>query len=126
VRDLPPPPGDGLFDARLVVEDRCAVVAVRGDVDVYTAAPFRRALEEARLSGRPLIVVDLAGVGFMDSTGFGQLVSLVSGQGAPTVVVANCRPIVRNALRLMGLDSLLTLHDYGESPQWPGVTDTSR
>jgi anti-sigma B factor antagonist len=124
VHDLPP--ADGLFAVALAVEAEQAVVSVRGDVDVYTATSFRRALEEARSSRRPLIVVDLAGVGFMDSTGFGQLVALVSGEAAPVVAAANCRPIVRNALRLMGLDSVLTLHDFGEPPLWPGVTDTSR
>lgn len=104
----------------------CVAVRARGDIDVLSAPAFRRALEDARRSGAHRIVVDLAAVGFMDSTGFGQLVSLLaSGHEGPTVVAANCRPIVRNALRLMALDRVLTVHAYGEPPPYAGVTDTS-
>ena len=104
----------------------CVVVVVRGDVDIFTAPGFRRALDEAGAACTGTVVVDLAGVGFMDSTGFGQLVSLMTSRAErPTVIAANCRPIVRNALRLMGLDRVLQVHAYGDAPLWPGVTDTS-
>ena len=118
---------DGRFDVTLVAHgDDCVVIQARGDVDVYTAPAFRRALEDARRIGPRTVVVDLAAVGFMDSTGFGQLVWLVnSGEDAPAVIAANCRPIVRNALRVMGLDRMLTLHAYGDPPPQSGITDTS-
>ena len=120
-------PADDRFDVAVERSGAdCVVVAVRGDVDIFTAPTFRWALDEAGATGVGTVVVDLAGVGFMDSTGFGQLVWLItSREDRPTVIAANCRPIVRNALRLMGLDRVLQLHAYGDPPLWPGVTDTS-
>ncbi len=55
------------------------------------------------------------------------LVWLATPSGAaPAVTAANCRPIVRNALRVMGVERILTLHTYGDPPPRAAVTDTSR
>lgn len=50
------------------------VLAVKGEVDVYTAPRLREKLVELVSQGRHQIVVDLAGVDFLDSTGLGVLV----------------------------------------------------
>ena len=124
VNEQPLSPDDH-FDVTVSGDVGGVVVVVRGDIDISTASAFRRALDDARSRAPRTIVVDLAGVGFMDSTAFGQLVSLLSGEDPPVLVAANCRPIVRNAFRLMGLDKVLRLHAHGDPPLWPGVTDTS-
>src|SRR5437660_2512461 len=54
--------------------DGYAVLAVRGEVDVYTAPRFRERLIELVSDGKHRIVVDLEGVDFLDSTGLGVLV----------------------------------------------------
>jgi anti-sigma B factor antagonist len=102
------------------------IVAPVGDLDIESAADLRSALVEALRDGSEQVVVDLAEVGFLDSTGIGQLAWLAAdhGGGRTDVVVANARPIVRNALRLMGLNALMTVHAYGEEPPVSGVTDT--
>lgn len=102
------------------------VVAPVGDLDIDSAADLRAALVEALGDGSDRVVVDLADVGFLDSTGIGQLAWLAAdrGGGRTDVVVANARPIVRNALRLMGLNALMTVHAYGDEPPLPEVTDT--
>ena len=124
MHELPSPQGDR-FNVARSGDAECVVVTARGDIDIETAPAFRRALDDARSLSPRTVVVDLAGVGFMDSTAFGQLVSLITGDRPPVVIAANCRPIVRNAFRLMGLDRVLQLHAYGDPPLWPGVTDTS-
>jgi anti-sigma B factor antagonist len=50
------------------------VLMVRGEVDVYTAPRLREKLVELVSQGKHLIVVDLEGVEFLDSTGLGVLV----------------------------------------------------
>ena len=73
------------------------------------------------------MVVDLAHVGFLDSTGIGQLAWLAAdrGGGRTDVLIANARPIVRNALRLMGFNALMEVHAYGDPPPLPDVADTT-
>ena len=50
------------------------VLAVKGDVDVYSAPRLREKLVELVSGGARQIVVDLEGVDFLDSTGLGVLV----------------------------------------------------
>src|SRR5437660_7682899 len=54
--------------------DGYTVLAVRGEVDVYTAPRFRERLIELVSEGKHRIIVDLEGVDFLDSTGLGVLV----------------------------------------------------
>jgi anti-sigma B factor antagonist len=54
--------------------DGRAVVAVGGEIDVYTAPQLRDAITELVGAGKFHIVIDLEGVEFLDSTGLGVLV----------------------------------------------------
>ncbi len=91
----------------------CAVLVVRGDVDLSTgprlAAAAGRALAEA--AGAP-VVLDLSGLEFLSSSGLGQLVALdeeARRTATPLrVVVDPTRPVIR-PITTMGLDDVLTL-----------------
>jgi len=50
------------------------VLAVKGEIDVYTAPRLREKLVDLVSQGHRQIVVDLDGVDFLDSTGLGVLV----------------------------------------------------
>lgn len=54
--------------------DGRAVVAVGGEIDVYTAPKLRDSISELVGAGNYNIVVDLEAVEFLDSTGLGVLV----------------------------------------------------
>jgi anti-sigma B factor antagonist len=54
--------------------DGRAVVAVGGEIDVYTAPNLRDCITELVSAGTYDIVIDLEGVEFLDSTGLGVLV----------------------------------------------------
>jgi anti-sigma B factor antagonist len=56
------------------LDGRTATVSLHGEVDVLTVDQVRVALADV-LDGKPLeIVVDLAGLSFIDSTGLGALI----------------------------------------------------
>ncbi len=52
----------------------CSVIAVYGEVDVASVPRLREQLHSLVAEGKNKIVVDLDGVGFLDSTGLGVLV----------------------------------------------------
>jgi anti-sigma B factor antagonist len=88
------------------------VLAVRGDVDLATAPLLRERIADV-LAGAHSVVVDLGGVGFMDSTGLGVLAAAHHRAGALGVTLVLARPqrIVRNALRLVGVDLVVGVYD---------------
>lgn len=98
------------FTVREVPGDGSTVVEVGGEVDVDTAPRLRTALEAALRAGRP-VVVDLGGVTFMDSAGFGVLAS-VHLQARPLGTPLRLRAVpdrVRRLLGLLGLDTVLDI-----------------
>jgi anti-sigma B factor antagonist len=56
------------------VRDSQAVVTTPEEIDISNAALLREALLSATLSGQPVIVVDMSGTEFCDSTGLNVLV----------------------------------------------------
>jgi len=56
-------------------QDDVCVVSLTGEVDVYTAPSLKERLIQAVDGGCTRILVDLEGVGFIDSSGLGVLVS---------------------------------------------------
>jgi anti-sigma B factor antagonist len=82
------------------------VVAVTGELDLYSAEQLQQKLSELIGEGARSIVVDLMGVSFMDSAGLSVLVSAankVRSAGGKFVVAADDRRILR-VLEITGLD----------------------
>lgn len=91
------------------------LLAVTGEVDLHTAPTLRSALDSAVAeagSHGPDVVVDLSGVGFMDSTGLGELVgahkALARGDGRLHLVPGSDR--VARLLAITALDEVLEVH----------------
>lgn len=101
------------MDIELVesVVDGCAVLAVSGEVDVFTAPAFRDRMVQV-LGVDPMLVVDLTGLSFIDSTGLGVLVSgrnrALERGGAVSFVCTQDR--VLKLLRITGLDSVFDVY----------------
>lgn len=93
--------------------DGWAVLAVRGEVDVYTAPRFRERLIELVSQGHHRIVVDLEGVDFLDSTGLGVLVGglkrLRSHDGDLVLVCTQSR--ILKVFEITGLTKVFTIHE---------------
>ena len=84
------------------------VLVLRGEIDVASVVGLRTAVDE--LPRRPCpITIDLAGVGFMDSTGIGWLAALA--RGGCDVTLVGTPDTIRKVLDVTGVAGLVTLAD---------------
>lgn len=87
-----------------------ARIAAIGAVDASTAQLLRDSLSAAIADGVSTVVLDLAGVHYLDSSGVGALVQAhnsTTARGA-RLTVANPQPMVRRVLEVVGVLALLT------------------
>ncbi|MHB1585181.1 MAG: STAS domain-containing protein [Acidimicrobiales bacterium] len=92
------------------------VFALRGELDLGTVPSFRDRLLDVVRTHRS-VILDLAGLGFLDSTGLGLLVSAVKRLQAchGTLVVAAPSPAVRRLLEVSGLDGHLAIRETSDA-----------
>ena len=87
------------------------VVAVRGEIDLFTAPELKQVLAEAIEGGRRRIVVDLTETTFLDSTALGVLIGAVkrlrSRDGALAIV--NVDENIAKTFEITGLDQIFTI-----------------
>src|SRR5665647_3241514 len=92
--------------------DGLGIVALSGEVDIYTAPQFKECMLELLDAGVDRLVVDLSGVTFIDSTALGVLIGGVrrvhSADGAMALVVTS--RAVERVLSITGLDRVFTIH----------------
>src|SRR5690242_7055527 len=89
------------------------VVEVAGDLDMATAPQLREGLQGVLDAGTRNVVVDLAGVGFMDSSGLGALVVMFNAareRGGRLCLAATQRP-VRTLLTVTSVDQAIAIYD---------------
>jgi anti-sigma B factor antagonist len=93
-------------------------VALHGEVDVLTVDQVRMALGEAIAARPPLIVVDLADLSFIDSTGLGAIVFGFQRARDCGVGFLLARPTsgVRQVLVVSGLLEVVDLVEAAEPP----------
>jgi anti-sigma B factor antagonist len=87
----------------------CAVVTLQGELDAFDAPELRRTFE-ATLQDRPAIVVlDLAGVTFLDSTILGAIVGLLRRLRETDAELRTVLPETpaRRVFEITGLDTAL-------------------
>lgn len=87
------------------------VVAVTGELDVFTAPVLEQELQACIESGKADIVVDLTGVDFLDSTGLGVMVKALKWAreaGGGLRVVATEERITK-VFTITGLDEVMQL-----------------
>ena len=88
-----------------------SVLDVVGEVDVYSAPELRERLSQLLSAGEPSLIVNLADVTFLDSTGIGTLVAglnrAVQFGGTLTLVCDHDR--ILKLFRITGLDSVFAI-----------------
>lgn len=88
--------------------DGVSVLKLNGEIDVYTAPQFREAISALITSGQKNLVIDLADVSYMDSSGFGALLSATK-KLKPTggsVILVQCNSAIDRILRITRLDTV--------------------
>ena len=87
------------------------VVAVRGEIDLFTAPELKQKLTDAIEGGKSRIVVDLTDTSFLDSTALGVLIGAVkrlrSRDGVLTIV--NTDANIAKTFEITGLDQIFTI-----------------
>jgi anti-sigma B factor antagonist len=88
------------------------VLSLAGELDLYTAPALREALQGAVARSPERLVVDLAGVTFIDSTALGALVEARSKlRDGDAFALAAPGLEVRRALEVTGLDRHFAVHE---------------
>jgi anti-sigma B factor antagonist len=92
--------------------DGRSVVAVGGEIDVYTAPKLRDKITDLVSAGHNAIVVDMENVDFLDSTGLGVLVGglkkVRAENGSLQIVCSQDRLL--KIFRITGLAKVFTIH----------------
>jgi anti-sigma B factor antagonist len=98
------------------IEDRRAgedthVVAVNGEIDLFTAPDFKRHVSQPIDAGVSHVVIDLSKTTFIDSSSLGVLIGahrrLKLRGGSLTIVTAS--EAITKTFRITGLDGVFTL-----------------
>jgi len=105
----PLPEGAGLFGIDARVEGPEVVIMLRGELDLATAPMLSDALFSAIREGRRRIVIDLAGLTFMDASGVHAIAVARRAQleGAGELVLRRPEANVRRLLDILDLDHWL-------------------
>ena len=89
------------------------VVAVGGEIDVYTAPKLRDKITELVNAGHHRLLIDMEKVEFLDSTGLGVLVGglkkVRAHDGSMELVCSQDRLL--KIFRITGLAKVFTIHD---------------
>ena len=93
------------------VRDGTSVIAVAGEIDLFTAPEFKQCVSGEIDAGCGHIVVDLSATTFIDSSSLGVLIGAhrrLKLRGGALTVVCDNEAIVKT-FRITGLDGVFTL-----------------
>lgn len=110
--------GRALVDLTLTTReaDGKTIVAVGGEIDVYTAPKLRDKITELVAGGAYDLVVDMQEVEFLDSTGLGVLVGglkKVRAHSGSLQLVCNQDRLLK-IFRITGLAKVFVIHDSAD------------
>jgi anti-anti-sigma factor len=96
-------------------EPSSALVKLSGESDITNAGQLRDALNAQLSTPTRHVAIDLSALQFADSSAIGIFISAHRTLNAAggTLELLHPQPVVATALRLMGVDQLLTVRDDG-------------
>jgi anti-sigma B factor antagonist len=99
------------FEISEVTGDGISTVSVVGEIDIATAPTLREILESTIDSGIHIVVVDLLGVTFIDSTALGVLIGALKrcNEAGGSMRIAVADPRVLKVFEITGLTDLFSI-----------------
>jgi len=92
--------------------DGVPILDVTGEIDIYTTPQFKEAVSAAIDENKPSIVINMANVTYMDSSGFGTLLSATKRlrpvDGA--LYLANCNDSIQRMLQITRLNTIFGVY----------------
>jgi anti-sigma B factor antagonist len=102
---------------RLEVElkqiDGTTILQAAGEIDVYTAPQFKEAISSIIASGQKHLIIDMTSVNYMDSSGFGALLSAtrkLRPEGG-TINLVKVTAAIDRILNITRLNTVFATHD---------------
>ena len=95
------------------LDDNASVYDISGELDAYTAPDLRDALDGALAEGRSWLIVDLADLTYLDSTGLGILVGTAkkARQADGDIAVVCVNPTLLKIFDISGTREILNVAD---------------
>ena len=93
------------------------VITVRGDIDAYHSADFKKEVREKIASFKGIkVVLDLSNVAYIDSAGLGSLVAILKDvrNSGKTFTLAALKPNVKRIFEMTRLDKVFKIVDTPE------------
>ena len=97
-------------------QDSCTIVTPNGDIDLSKSIDLRHALQPLVTSSHQKIIVDLAAVPYMDSSGVATLIEALQLSKRAEINFALCSLSkgVRSIIELARLDQIFTIYESVE------------
>lgn len=95
--------------ATSTTDDGLPLLTIEGELDVTASSAVEEALEAMVTEGVDCVVVDVAGVPFMDSRGFGAI--LAAHRAGARIVIRHPKPQVKRLLDLVAVPGVVSVED---------------
>lgn len=93
-------------------EENIPVLDVTGEIDIYTTPQFKEAVSAAIDQNKPAIVINMTNVSYMDSSGFGTLLSATKRlrplDGA--LYLSGCNEAIQRMLQITRLNTIFGVY----------------
>ena len=98
-------------------EQGASILAIKGEVDLHASPALRAELHTLAKEKAPIVVADLSGVQYIDSSGLATLVEYVrdSKPFGGKIALFGLQPKVKMVFELVRLNELFTIADSKES-----------
>ena len=104
------------IETNLRHQDDVPVLDVTGEIDIYTTPQFKEAVSAAIDQNKPAIVINMAKVTYMDSSGFGTLLSATKRlrplDGA--LYLSGCNEAIQRMLQITRLNTIFGVYSTEE------------